>query len=365
MNKELSSYFIEDKSLIFLKKYLDSTSPSGYEIQGQKIWKNYIKEYVDEINTDIYGNVVGIINNTSDYKVVIEAHADEISWCVNYISDDGFIYVIRNGGSDHQIAPSKRIHIHTEKGLVNGVFGWQAIHTRNLSDKKITKLEDLYIDVGASSKKEVEKLGIHIGCMITYIDNFDLINNKYFLSRALDNRIGGFIIAEVAKLIKEKKYSIPFSLYIVNCVQEEVGLRGAKMITENIRPNIAIVTDVCHDTSTPMIEKKTQGDIKCGLGPVISYAPSIQNNLRNFIINIANKNEIKFQRLASSRYTGTDTDAFAYSNGGVASALISIPLRYMHTTVEMVHKNDIEKTIYLIFELLKNIKINHDFNYFS
>lgn len=365
MKEELSSYFIEKESFFFLEEYLNATSPSGYEINGQKIWKNYIKKYVDEIKTDIYGNIVGIINNNSDYKIVIEAHADEISWCVNYISDDGFIYVIRNGGSDNMIAPSKRIHIHTEKGLINGVFGVQAIHTRKLSDNKIPKVEDLYIDIGAASKKEVEKLGVHVGCMITYTENFSFINNKYFLARGLDNRIGGFIIAEVAKLIKKERYSIPFSLYIVNSVQEEVGLRGAEMITQNIRPNIAIVTDVCHDTSTPMIEKKIQGDIKCGLGPVIGYAPSIQNNLRNFIINIANKNKINFQRLASYRYTGTDTDAFAYSNGGVASALISIPLRYMHTTVEMVDKNDIEKTIYLIFKVLKNININHNFNYYN
>lgn len=365
MNEKLSNYFIEDKSLVFLKKYLDATSPSGYEVEGQKIWKNYIKKYVDEINTDIYGNVVAIINNNSNYKVVIEAHADEISWCVNYINEDGFIYVIRNGGSDHMIAASKRIYIHTEKGLVPGVFGWQAIHTRKLSDDKVPKVEDLYIDIGASSKKEVETLGVHVGCMITYIDNFSIINNKYFLARGLDNRIGGFIIAEVAKLIKKEKYSIPFSLYIVNAVQEEVGLRGAEMITQNIRPNIAIVTDVCHDTYIPMIDKKNQGDIRCGLGPVISYAPSVQNKLRDFIINIAIKNEIKFQRLASYRYTGTDTDAFAYSNGGVASALISIPLKYMHTTVEMAHKNDIEKTILLIYQLIKNIEINHDLNYFS
>lgn len=364
MNKELSNYLIEDQSLIFLTKYLNATSPSGYEIEGQKIWKNYIEQYVDEIKTDIYGNVVGIINNKSNYKVVIEAHADEISWCVNYISDNGFIYVIRNGGSDHQIAPSKRIYIHTDQGLIPGVFGWQAIHTRKVSDNKYHNVEDLYIDIGAANKKEVEELGVHVGCIVTYVDNFTLLNNKYFVSRGLDNRIGGFIIAEVAKLIQKTKYSLPFSLYIVNSVQEEVGLRGAEMITQNICPNIAIVTDVCHDTSTPMIEKKNEGDIKCGYGPVINYAPSIQNNLRKFIINIANSNKIKFQRLASYRYTGTDTDAFAYSNGGVASALISIPLKYMHTTVEMAHKNDIEQTIYLIFQFLKNLKSNHNFNYF-
>ena len=171
--------------------------------------------------------------------------------------------------------------------------------------------------------------------------------------------------AEVARLLKEKKVSLPFGLYITNSVQEEIGLRGAEMITNTIKPNVAIVTDVCHDTSTPMIENKKEGDIKIGQGPVISYAPAVHNSLREKIIKTADSKKIPFQRLASSRYTGTDTDAFAYSNGGVPSALISLPLRYMHTTVEMVQKEDIENVIKLIFETLKNIKSNESFSYFK
>ena len=173
------------------------------------------------------------------------------------------------------------------------------------------------------------------------------------------------MIAEVARLLKEKKVKLPFGLYITNSVQEEIGLRGAEMITNTIKPNVAIVTDVCHDTSTPMIENKKEGDIKIGQGPVISYAPAVHNSLREKIIKTANLKKIPFQRLASSRYTGTDTDAFAYSNGGVPSALISLPLRYMHTTVEMVQKEDIENVIKLIFETLKNIKSNESFSYFN
>ena len=191
------------------------------------------------------------------------------------------------------------------------------------------------------------------------------LNDKFYVGRALDNRIGGFMIAEVARLLKQNKIKLPFGLYITNSVQEEVGLRGAEMITQKIKPNIAIVTDVCHDTTTPMINKKIEGHTEIGKGPVISYAPAIQNNLRERIIQTAEKNKIPFQRLASSRYTGTDTDAFAYSNGGVASALISLPLRYMHTTVEMVQKEDIENVIKLIFETLKNIKSNESFSYFK
>lgn len=357
---------LDQKALDFLKNYLNNAAPTGYESEGQKLWMDYLKPYVDEFITDTYGSAVGVINPDAKFKVVIEGHADEISWYVNYISDEGLIYVIRNGGSDHQIAPSKRVNIHTKKGLVKGVFGWPAIHTRKKDgNEQCPKIENITIDVGCSSKKEVEKLGVHVGCVITYPDEFFVLNKDKFVCRALDNRMGGFMIAQVAKMLKENKKKLPFGLYITNSVQEEIGLRGAEMITQRIKPNVAIVTDVCHDTTTPMIDKKKEGDNKIGAGPVISYAPAVQNNLREMIINTAEENKIPFQRLAASRMTGTDTDAFAYSNGGVASSLISLPLRYMHTTVEMVHRDDVENVIKLIYESLLKIKDGETFSYFE
>jgi putative aminopeptidase FrvX len=320
---------------------------------------------VDTFITDTYGTAVGVINPEAPFKVVIEGHSDEISWYVNYISDDGLIYVIRNGGSDHQIAPSKWVNIHTKKGIVKGVFGWPAIHTRKSGKEETPKLDNIFIDVGAKDKKGVEKLGVHIGCVITYPDQFHILNENKFVCRAIDNRAGGFMIAEVARLLKENKKKLPFGLYITNSVQEEVGLRGAEMITQTIQPDLAIVTDVCHDTTTPMINKKEQGYTKIGDGPVVSYAPAVHNKLRERILDTAEAKEIPFQRLASSRFTGTDTDAFAYSNGGVASALISLPLRYMHTTVEMVQKEDVENVIRLIYETLLTIKPEDSFSYFD
>ena len=354
---------ITKKSEQFLEKYLNNCSPTGFESEGQKLWLDYIKPYIDEYFVDTYGSVVGVINPKAKYKVVIEAHADEISWFVHYITKEGFIYLVRNGGSDHQIAPSKRVNIHTKKGMVKAVFGWPAIHTRRVGTEKAPKLENIFLDCGCDSKEEVEKLGIHVGCVITYEDEFMLLNKNFYVGRALDNRIGGFMIAEVARLLKENKVKLPFGLYITNSVQEEVGLRGAQMITESINPDVAIITDVCHDTHTPMIDKIKEGDTKCGDGPVLTYGPAVQNNLLNLIINSAEKNKIPFQRNAASRSTGTDTDAFAYSTGGVASALISLPLRYMHTTVESVAKEDVENVIRLIYESLQKIKNNQDFRY--
>ena len=356
---------INKKSEEFLTEYLNNPSPTGFESAGQKMWLNYIKPYIHTHFVDTYGTVVGVINPEAKYKVVIEAHADEISWFVHYITKDGFIYLRRNGGSDHQIAPSKRVNIHTEKGMVKAIFGWPAIHTRTLSNEKAPKLDNIFLDCGAKNKEEVEKLGIHVGCVVTYEDDFIILNKKQYVGRALDNRIGGFMIAEVARLLHTNKVKIPFGLYITNSVQEEVGLRGAQMIVESIKPDVAIVTDVCHDTGTPMIDKIKQGDTKCGNGPVLTYGPAVQNNLLNLIIDTAKENKIPFQRIAASRATGTDTDAFAYANGGVASALISLALRYMHTTVESVAKNDVENVIRLIYNSLQNIKNNQDFRYFK
>lgn len=356
---------LNKKSLDFLEKYLNNAAPTGYEWDGQKLWMNYLKPYVDDFITDTYGTAVGVINPDADYKVVIEGHADEISWYVNYISDNGLIYVIRNGGSDHQIAPSKVVNIHTKSGIVNGVFGWPAIHTRSRAKEPPPKPDNIFIDVGCKKKAEVEKLGIHVGCVITYPDEFHILNKNNFVCRALDNRMGGFMIAEVARLLHENKNELPFGLYITNSVQEEIGLRGAQMITETIKPNVAIVTDVTHDTTTPMIEKKKEGHVELGKGPVIAYAPAVQQRLRDLITDTAEEKKIPFQRAALSRATGTDTDAFAYSNGGVASALISLPLRYMHTTVEMVHRDDVENVIRIIYETLLKINAGDSFSYFD
>ncbi len=347
----------------FLEKYLNNNSPTGFESSGQQIWLDYLKPYIDEYIIDTYGTAVGVINPGKPYKVVIEAHADEISWFVNYISPEGYIYVIRNGGSDALIAPSMRVILHTDKGKVKGVFGWPAIHVRDISKDEAPSVKKIFIDVGASSREEVEKMGIHVGTVATFEADVMELGENFITGRALDNRMGGFMIAEVARMLKEGKNQLPYTLYVVNSVQEEIGLRGAEMISRRLKPDVAIVTDVTHDTTAPMYNKVEQGETKCGGGPVLTYGPAVQNNLLKRIIETAEKKKIPFQRAAVSRATGTDTDAFAFSAEGVASALISLPLRYMHTTVETVHKKDIEQVIQLMYEVLLKIKSGEDFRY--
>ncbi|MBP6431786.1 MAG: M20/M25/M40 family metallo-hydrolase [Ferruginibacter sp.] len=358
---------LTDTSWNFLKNYINTPSPVGFETSGQKVWLEYLKPFVDSHFTDAYGTAVGVVNPSAPFKVVIEAHADEISWFVNYISADGLIYLKRNGGVDHQIAPAKRVLIHGKKGAVKAVFGWPAIHTRlsnNENKEPQPKPENLFLDCGARNKKEIEALGIHIGAVVTYEEGYEELAYDFLIGRAFDNRIGGFMIAEVARLLKANRKKLPYSLYVVNAVQEEIGLRGAEMIARRIKPNVAIITDVTHDTTTPMMNKIMDGEIVCGKGPSLTFGPAVHNKLLDVVQAAADNNKIAVQNRAVSRSTGTDTDSFAYANDGCPSVLISIPLRYMHTTVEMLHKDDVENTIKLMYETLLALTPKTNLSYF-
>jgi putative aminopeptidase FrvX len=356
-------HFFDEEGNNFLYSYLNNAAPTGFETPGQQLWLDYVKPYSHQFITDNYGSVAAIVNPEKEYRVVIEAHADEISWFVNFISEEGFIYVKRNGGSDHMIAPSMRVNIYTQKGIVKGVFGWPAIHVRDTSKDINPSLDNIFIDTGAASKKEVLEMGVHVGCVVVFEDGLTELNNKYLCGRALDNRIGGFMIAQVLRKLHTNKIELPFALYVVNAVQEEIGLRGAEMISRKINPHVAVITDVCHDTTAPLYEKKKQGDLRCGLGPVLTYGPAVQQNLLQRLIETAENNQIPFQRAAVSRSTGTDTDSFAYSGEGVPSALVSLPLKYMHTTVEMVMKKDVEHIIDLLYNFIISLPEKHDFRY--
>jgi putative aminopeptidase FrvX len=308
--------------------------------------------------------VAAIINPEEKFKVVIEAHADEVAWYVQSITKDGFLHVEKNGGADPEIAPSQKVIIHTETGDVPGIFGWPAVHTRK-SNELEPEPHTIFVDCGASSKKEVEQLGIQVGDCITYDSGLAVMNENYFVGRGQDNKIGGFMMTSIARLIRENNIRLPFALFMVNAVQEEVGLHGAGMVANAIKPNCAIVMDVTHATHTPLMNVKKNGDIELGKGPVIMKAPPIHNKLRELIVDTARKEKINHQLMVSGKKTGTDADAFAYTAGGIPSALLSLPLRYMHTTVETTHKSDIENTIALVVSALQKITHEFDFKYFS
>ena len=347
---------LTERSVNFLESYINNSSPTGFEMKGQELWLDYISPFTDDNFQDNYNNTVAIINPEAKFKVVLEAHADEISWMVNYIDPKGFIHVLPNGGADPMVAPGKHVHIHSDKGIIRGVFGWPAIHLRNDIANLYPDQFHLFVDAGFANSDEALDKGVRVGNIITYLDSFSILNDRYFLGRALDNRIGGLVIAEVARIIKEQEIKLPYSLMCVNAVQEEVGLYGAKMIGERLRPDIAIVTDVTHDTNTPFIKMQRHGETVCGAGPVLAIAPAVHKGFLQLIKETAQKAGIPYQLVAISRETGTDADAIALSSGGISSALISPALRYMHTPVEIVHIDDVENSILLIVETLKKLE---------
>lgn len=351
------------KSKKFLKEYLNTYSPVSQEVEGQKVWSEYLKNWVDELHSDSYGNVWGVIrakDNPNDYRVAIEAHCDEISWMVSHISEDGKISVNRFGGSDIQIAPSKKVVIHTRKnGMVPGVFGWPAVHLRKAKDP-VLELKNLHIDIGYDSKDKVKEAGIEVGNIVTFSDQFEIMGD-YYVGKAIDNKIGGYIIAEVARKIKENNIELPYDLYIVNAVQEEVGLHGAKMVSQTIKPNVALITDVCHNTNTPGIDKKIDCDIKGGSGAVFEHTAQNHRMLIEMMREVADKENIPYQLEVGSY--GNDTMGFFLSNGGTPTAIVATPLKYMHTTVEMAHKDDVKAVIDVFYHTLQKIENGQSFKY--
>lgn len=351
---------------IFLQKYLETNSPSTFEKEAQEIWKDYMSNFTSNFIIDNYGSVAAIIKSKSNldnpYKVVIESHCDEVHFLVNNITDNGLIYV-SGVGIDFSLVPGLPVNIMGSKGLVKGFFGWPPIHLNKGDDKVTPSVEKMFIDIGVSNKDDVYDLGIDIGDFIVF-DRKPDITDTIITSKSLDDKIGGFIITEVVKELFEQNIELPYDLYIVNTVQEEVGLRGARMITETIKPDVAICIDVCHDTTNPLLNKSKVGDYKIGEGIVLSQAPAIHRKLLNLMKKVAKDNDIKYKMIVSGGSTGTDTDMYTLSNGGVISSLISIPVKYMHTPNEMASIEDVKTAIKFYVELLKNINYQHDFKYF-
>lgn len=339
----------------FLHNYINAYSPVAQEWEGQTIWMNYIRPYVDELKTDSYGTAYGILKGkkkSEPYKVVIEAHCDEISWIISYIDADGLMYVSRNGGSDSMIAPSMKALIHTRKnGRIPAVFGFPAIHTRDTASDKGLKPENLFVDAGVENKEELTKMGVEVGNIITFVDTFQELGD-YYVGKSLDNKIGGYIIAETLRRISENGDKLPYDLYVVNSVQEEVGLYGARNIAQHLKADLALVHDVCHSTNTPGVSKIKNGDIKAGKGPTLEYSSQNHRLLLDYIREIAEKNEIPYQTEVGSY--GNDTMGFFLAN--TVTAIIASPLKYMHTTCEMVHKKDVEAAIDLFYNCLVSLK---------
>ncbi len=346
----------------FLLDLLATPSPSGFESKGQNKWATYVRTFADRVESDAYGNAWATLDGGSHGRsIMFEAHADEIGYMVRYISTEGFIYVDRIGGSDVAIARGRRVDIFGDKGTVRGVIGNTAMHIRNREDEKVPKAHHLAIDIGASSAKEVAKAGIRIGHPAVYADGVEELGTNKLCGRALDNRIGGFIIAEVIARLSKRKSRLPSTVYAVNAVQEEIGGNGAAMISNRLMPDVAIILDVTHATDTPDINEKKHGSITLGGGPSLTHGAANHVEVVKRLIEVAEKHDITVQHEASSRTTGTDADVIFTQQNGIPSALVSLPLRYMHSVVEMAHLDDVEHTIQLLVTFAESVKAKDEF----
>lgn len=334
---------MRDASLKFLQQLINTPSPSGHEARGQRVWLNYAGQYADETTTDAYGNAVATFNKGGSPRLMLAAHADEIAMVVNFINEQGFIYVRKLGGVDAAITKAQRVIIHTRGGPVKGVVGNVAPHlTKVEKDRKTPEIHDLFIDVGVSSRKEAEAL-MRIGDPITLAGEFELLRGDLAVARAFDNRIGTFAVAETLRLLSEGKQKVKAEVCAVSNIMEEVGLLGARQIAYSLKPDVALVVDVTHATDYPTVSQVQHGDVKIGRGPALTHGGCNHPEIVTRLEELAQTHRIPLQHEAMSATSGTDTDVIFWTRGGIPSALISLPNRYMHSPVEVVNLKDLEK----------------------
>ncbi len=352
------------QSLEFLKTLVNTPSPVGHEVRGQRVWRDYAKQFADDTFSDAYGNCVAVLNpakRDGAPRLMLAGHADEIAMAVNYINEEGYLYVRKLGGVDAAITKAQRVLIHTRNGPVKGVVGNVAPHLmKEEKEPKPPKMHDLFIDIGAGDRKEAEKL-VRIGDPVTLADEFDLLRNDLAVARAFDNRIGTFAVAEALRLLKESTVKLQAEVCAVSNVQEEVGLLGARQIAYSLKPDVALVVDVTHATDYPSVNKPQHGEVKVGHGPTITHGGSNHPEVVARIEAVAKVKRIPLQHEAVSGSSGTDTDAIFWTRGGIASALISLPDRYMHSPVEVVSLKDLELIPQLLAAFAQSLKKGEEF----
>lgn len=325
------------------------------------MWLKYVKPFAEEAFTDAYGNAVAVLNKGGSPRLMLAAHADEIALTVHYINEQGFLYVRRLGGVDAAITKAQRVVIHTRRGPVKGVVGNVAPHlTKEESDRKPPKIHDLFIDIGARNKREAGKL-VQIGDPVTVADEFDVLRGDLAVARAFDNRIGTFAVAEALRLLDASKPTLRAEVCAVSNILEEVGLLGARQIAYTLKPDVALVVDVTHATDYPTVNQQQHGDIKVGKGPTLTHGGCNHPEVVARLEQVAKAARIKLQHEAMSNTSGTDADVIFWTRGGIPSALISLPSRYMHSPVEVVSLRDLEQIPQLLAAFALSLKRGEKF----
>ncbi|NLC71626.1 MAG: M42 family metallopeptidase [Desulfuromonadaceae bacterium] len=353
---------MDQQDFYFLKELVEAPSPSGFEQPAQRRLRREMEGVADELHTDLMGNVIARIRGKKEnaLKVMLSGHCDEIGFIVQFIDDNGFIYFQPIGGIDPHIVPGQRVMIHTGNGPVLGVVGKKPIHLMEAKDREtVVKFKNQHIDIGAAGKEETAAL-VAIGDPVTFAVTLERLQGDRLTSRAFDDKMGAFIVAQVLKEVR-RRGAADVDLYGVFTVQEEIGLRGAKTSAYGVAPDIGIAIDVSFATDCPEVDKKELGEIKLGQGPIISRGANINPRLFQMLTETAREKEIPFQVEAAARATGTDANAIQVNREGVAAALVSVPLRYMHTPVEVLSQADLDYTVRLLTELLYRIGKREDF----
>ncbi len=344
-----------EKDFNFLKCLVETPSPSGYEQPAQRVIKQQLTAVADAIHTDVMGNLIACLNGQGGPKVMLAGHCDEIGFMVQFVDDRGFIYFGAIGGVDPHLAPGQRVSIHTKNGEVPGVIGKKAIHLIEPKEReKVINLKKQFIDIGCTSREEAEAL-IRIGDPVTFAVGVQKLQNDRVTSRAFDDKMGAFIVTKVMKNVK-KRGKIDAELYAVSTVQEEIGLRGAATSSYGVNPDVGIVVEVTHATDYPDVEQSSIGRVELGKGPVIARGANINPVLFDLMVDTAAAENIPIQIIGVPRATGTDANVMQLSRSGVATALLAIPLRYMHTPVEILSLGDLELAIDLLTAVLSRVE---------
>lgn len=352
---------MREQSLDFLRALVNTPSPSGHEQRGQRVWLDYVRTYAEETFSDAYGNCVAVRNKGGSPRIMLAAHADEIGLVVNFIDKEGFVYVRKLGGVDPIVARAQRVVVHTRNGPVKGVIGNVAPHlTRADKEKKAPEIADLFVDIGAADRKAAQKL-VRVGDPITLTQEFDVLRGDLVMARALDNRIGTFAVAETLRLLTDRSGTLRAEVCAVSNVMEEVGLLGARQIAYSLKPDIALVVDVTHATDYPTVSQAMHGDVRLGRGPTLTHGGCNHPEVVARLEAVARKRKIPLQHEAMSATSGTDTDVIFWTRGGIASALVSLPNRYMHSPVEVVNLRDLERIPELLAAFALSIKRGEQF----
>jgi putative aminopeptidase FrvX len=352
---------MREASLQFLQTLVNTPSPVGHERRGQRVWLDYVRAYADETFSDAYGNCVAICNKGGSPRLMLAGHADEIALAVNYISDEGFIYVRRLGGVDAAITKAQRVVVHTAKGAVPGVVGNVPSHLSKVEkERKLPEVQDLFIDIGAASRKEALKR-VRIGDPITLADEFARLQDDLVVARAFDNRVGTWSVAEALRLLRNSPKRLRAEVCAVSNIMEETGLLGARQIAYSLKPDVAVVVDVTHATDYPTVNKQQHGDVRIGAGPTLTHGGCNHPEVVRRLETVAKARRIPLQHEAMSSTSGTDTDVIFWTRGGIPSALVSLPNRYMHSPVELVSLKDLERIPELLAGFALSLKRGEQF----